>query len=765
MELNRKHSKRWFVRPDGAKKVTGQLKYLTDLTFPNMLYGRILRSGIPHAKIMSINTEKALRLCGVRAVLTYKDIPGLNGFGLIFPDQPVFCKDIVRFEGDAIAAVAADTDEIAAAAIKLIDVEYQPLTVMDSPEVALSNESISLHPSGNVLHRAEYKTIEDDEINQVFFSCHNVIEETYHTPRQMHAYMETEGGVVVPEKDGSITVYAATQHGFKDRMQLSRILNMDEKNIRVVSSPIGGSFGGKDELNVQPYASLLALTTNRPVKIHQKRNDSVIAGLKRHPMKITMKTGVDEKGKILAHVVRIVADTGAYATLGPAVLDFAVEHATGPYIIPNVNVEGVSVYTNNGISGEFRGFGGNQITFALESQLDRLAESLNISQYDIRLLNLRKTNDLGPLGQRIVPTNGAFDVLEQINHSSILNKPFSQTENRKLKGSGLAITMHGGGLGYGRPDPSGGRLALTKEGKIEIAFGFEEVGQGLIGSIEIMMIEELGCSKDDISIVIGDTGLVPPSGSSTASRSTNMAWQGIRTMKNPWLRELLSNASIVTEEKVENLKMGPGGIWSIDDDVTVPIITYKKLAQSLINLPTITSQYDFPTTPDPIVGGHYLYSFGAIAVEVEVDKLTGKVKVTDVEHTIAAGPVVNPMGFLGQIEGGGIMALGFTIMEDSLMDSGKYVTRNFDSYLIPTIKDIPSHTKVNAIETLVEGDHFGPRGVGEIGTVAVAPAIIAAIHDATGYWVNKLPISPEEILNALTKQNKGLFNQQSKELI
>ncbi|MBD8068003.1 xanthine dehydrogenase subunit D [Bacillus sp. PS06] len=754
MELNRDQAKkRWHKRPDGKDKVTGHLKYLTDLSFPDMLYGRILRSEYPHALILSINTKKAEELPGVKAVITSKDIPGLNGFGLIFPDQPVFCDEYVRYEGDALAAVAAETDELAALALQLIEVRYKPLEVLDTPEKSLSKEATNLHPSGNILHRADYKTTDNVEIEKIFESCYKVVEETYYTPRQMHGYMETEGGVVVPGVNGDITVYAATQHGFKDRFQLSRILNIEEERIRVISSPIGGSFGGKDELNVQPYAALLAILTKSPVKIHQKRKDSVIAGLKRHPMKITMKTGVQTNGKVIAHQVRIIADTGAYASLGPAVLDFAVEHATGPYIIPYVNVEGLSVFTNNGVSGEFRGFGGNQITFALESQFDRIADLLNISQVEIRRINIRRANDAGPLGQRIVPHNGAIDVLNHIKSSSILSERKVSSERWKLKGTGMAITMHGGGLGYGRLDPSGGRLSLTKEGKIEIAFGFEEVGQGLLASIEIMLTEQLGCNKDDISIIIGDTDLVPPSGSSTASRATNMAWQGIKRMKGPWQQQLLQ----LVEKKIGinsmHLTIGPKGIWDKRKlDSTEPIILYNQLPNLLDELPTITSRYDFPTTPDPVIGGHFLYSFGAVAVEVEVDMITGKVKVKELEHTIAAGPVVNPMGYLGQIEGGGVMALGFTLMEDAVMNEGKYVTRNLDSYLMPTIKDIPINTKVHAIEELMEGDEFGPRGVGEIGTVAVAPAIVAAIHDATGYWITNLPVSPEEILSQITPE-------------
>ncbi|STO12467.1 Nicotinate dehydrogenase large molybdopterin subunit [[Flavobacterium] thermophilum] len=746
---------RSLIRPDGVDKVTGKLKFLTDLSFPNMLHGKILRSAYPHAKIISISTKKAEELPGVRAVITSKDVPGLNRFGLIFPDQPVLCDERVRYVGDAVAAVAAETEEIAEKALQLIEVEYEPLPVIDDPEQALLPSAPRLHPDGNILHQASYQK---GNVEEAFQTCDVIVEETYELPRQMHAYMETEGGVIVPEKDGRITVYVGTQHGYKDRFQLARILNVPESKIRVVSSPIGGSFGGKDELNIQPYGALLAIKTGCPVKIHQSRRESVRSGLKRHPMKITMKTGASRNGKILAHQVRIIADTGAYATLGPAVLDFAVEHATGPYIIPNVHVEGLSVYTNNGVAGEFRGFGGNQVTFALEGQIDRLAVKLGICPMELRKRNLRKADDLGPVGQEIAPTDGAAQVLKAISQSPLLNKKESiewgeGTDRWKKTGIGVAIAMHGGGLGYGRLDPAGGRLSLNEDGKIEIAFGFEEFGQGLLSVIEQLVIKEIGCSANDIKITIGDTDRVPRSGSSTASRGTSMVWHALQRMKDPFKKRLLEKASQCTGVPATQLYLGPIGIWSCDGLNSEPLITYQQIAHETKDDPIqIETEFHFPTTPYSIPGGHYLYSFAACAVKVEVDELTGIVRVKNLDQVVAAGPVIYPTGYLGQIEGGSVMALGYTLLEEAIMEKGKYVTENFDSYLIPTINDIPHSMDITAIEELYEGDPYGPRGVGEIGTVAVAPAIAKAIYDAIGLWVTKLPVSREEIVKAVNQR-------------
>jgi len=738
------------VRPDGVSKVTGTLKYLTDLTFPNMLYGKILRSSYPHAKILSINTEEAEKLSGVEAVITYKDVPGMNRFGLIIPDQPVLCDERVRYMGDAVAAVAATSFEIAEHALKLIKVEYEELPIIDTPEKALQPDAVRLHPAGNICHRASFT---NGDVTKAFEECEVIVEETYEVPRQLHGYMETEGGVVVPERDGGITVYAATQHGFKDRFQLSRILGIPESMIRIISSPIGGSFGGKDELNIQPYAALLALKTNCPVKIHNTREESIRASLKRHPMKITAKTGTDCFGKILAHQVKITADKGAYATLGPAILDFAVEHAAGPYIIPNIDTQGISVYTNNGVAGEFRGFGGNQITFALEGQMDRLADVLNIDPIKIREVNLRKATDLGPLAHRIAPTDGAALVLNKIkNIVETSNEPKSKNEWKRY-GTGIAIAMHGGGLGFGRLDSAGGRISLNKEGQIEISFGFEECGQGLLSVIENLVLEEIGCSQEDIKIVIGDTSVVPVSGSSTASRGTSIVWQSLQKMKAPFKKKICEHVATKLSLQMEDLYLGANGVWKIGKE-DGPCMTYKDCAKEIQDA-TILTSFHFPVTPDAVDGGHFLYSFGGIKIDVEVDILTGKVKVLSMDHVVSAGPVVSPKGFRGQIEGGAVMSLGYTLMEEVKMIDSQYVTHNFDSYLMPNTVDVPFETNVYAIEELYKGDIYGPRGVGEISTIAITPAIVKAIHDAVGCWITKLPISSEEILKDV--ESRGML--------
>ncbi|MDQ8735302.1 xanthine dehydrogenase subunit D [Paenibacillus sp. LHD-38] len=745
MLLNRSSSGgRWRIRPDGLGKVTGSLAYLTDMTSEQMLYGLVLRSEHPHARIVSIQTDKAKQLPGVHAVLTYLDVPGLNAFGIAHPDQPVLCEDFVRYVGDALATVAAESVAIAQHAIGLIEVEYEILQVLDDPEAALQQDAPKLHPQGNAMHRTAFSRGNPDE---GFKYCAHIVEETYSTPRQMHTYMETEGGLFVPGDDGRLTVFSPTQHGFMDRMQLARILSKPQEDIRIVSSPIGGSFGGKDELNVQPYGALLAVITGKLIKMHNSRQESVRAGLKRHPMRIAMKTGVDAKGKLVAHQVRILSDTGPYSTLGAEVLNFATEHVIGPYKYVHLEVNGVSVFTNNGMSGEFRGFGGNQAIFALEGQMDRLAERLGMEPWAFRKLNMRQVEDPGPFDQPIAMTEGAEQVWRAIEKSSLwqernaLNEPKALHSEPWIKtGIGAAFTMHGAGLGVGIPDPAGGRLELAPDGKIEAVFGYEEFGQGLIATLEQMLIEQYGLGAGDIRIIIGDTDIVPDSGSTTASRATAMMWKSLQRLKKPFTEQLLTRAGVMLNRSTDELRLSDGGIRGVSEDEL--LLTFEELAKSGNPPIRCETSFSFPTSPTDRVGAHFMYTYSAVAVKVELNTLTGRVKVLQQYHAVAAGPVVNPQGYLGQIEGGSSMALGFTLMEDAVMEKGHYITRNLDTYLVPTIVDQQGRVEVEPIEHLPENDDYGPRGIGEVGSVTLAPAIAAAVRQASGKWVTKLPIEP-----------------------
>ncbi|MBB6636662.1 molybdopterin cofactor-binding domain-containing protein [Cohnella thailandensis] len=740
--LNRASSgSRWRERPDGRGKVTGELAYLTDRYAEGSLIGRILRSPHPFARIKSIDTEAAKAVPGVLAVLTHEDVPGVNRFGIVIQDQPVLCEDVVRYVGDAVAAVAAETDEAAERALGLIRVEYEVYETISSPEEALRPDGRKLHPDGNVLKHIQYSK---GDVEEAFGRCAHIVEQTYKTPRQMHVYMETEGGLFVPEPDGRLTVYSPTQHGLKDRVQIANILAVPEENIRVLSSPIGGSFGGKDELNVQPYGALLAQRTGRPVRIHNSRAESVRAGIKRHPMTIRMKTGIDSAGRILAHKVSVLADTGAYATLGGEVLTNALENSLGCYVYENLEIEGKSVFTNNGVSGEFRGFGANQAIFALEGQMDRLAELSGIDPWKLRGINLRKENDPGAYGQEIYPTDGARQVWRAVLASSLKQE---ESRNRQdvipdkpwiKTGYGSAIAMMGTGLGKGIPDPGGGRISLAPDGQIEVAFSYEEFGQGLLAALELMLIEHFGLFEEDLRLVIGDTDRVPESGSSTAARTTTMMWLALGKLVPEFKGKLFDAARERARLPSGQLTLGQGGIRLEDG---TPVCTFAELAAS--GEPIVCEMSTaFPESPNGDFANRFLFVQAGTAVRVEVNELTGRVRLLDQYHAVAGGPVANPQGFLGQIEGASGMALGFTLTENAVMKDGRYAFGNLDAYLIPTIVDQSKSMRVEAIEEVPEGDPYGPRGIGEIGSVTLAPAIAQAIWNATGVRVSELPVDP-----------------------
>ncbi|RUS46408.1 xanthine dehydrogenase subunit D [Cohnella sp. AR92] len=740
--LNRATSgSRWRTRPDGKGKVTGALAYLTDLSAEGQLVGRILRSPHPYARIKRIDTAAAEAVPGVWAVLTHKDVPGVNRFGIVVLDQPVLCEDVVRYIGDAVAAVAADTEEAAERALELIEVEYEIYPAITSPEQALQPETMRLHPEGNVLKNIRYAK---GDVETAFERCAHIVEHTYKTSRQMHAYMETEGGLFVPEADGRLTIYSPTQHGLKDRLQIANILAVPEESVRVLSSPIGGSFGGKDELNVQPSGALLAKRTGRPVRIHNSRAESVRASVKRHPMTIRMKTGIDEGGRIIAHQVSVLADTGAYATLGGEVLTNALENCLGCYIYENIEIEGLSAYTNNGVSGEFRGFGANQAIFALEGQLDRLAEASGIDPWELRRINLRKMQDPGAYEQEIVPTDGARQVWEAVT-ASPLWKEERNNPSRSVPGKpwikigyGSAIAMMGTGLGKGIPDPGGGRISLAEDGRIEVAFSYEEFGQGLLATLELMLIERFGLDEGDFRMVIGDTDRVPESGSSTAARTTTMMWLTLSELMPEFAGKAVAAASGLTDRPAESLRLGKGGIRTEDGKLLLSYAELHKRAGAIASEATT----HFPESPTGDFANRFLFVQAGTTVRVEVNELTGRVRLMDQYHAVAGGPVANPQGFLGQIEGASGMALGFTLTEDAAMKDGHYAFKNLDQYLIPTIVDQSKRMTVEAIEDIPENDPFGPRGIGEIGSVTLAPAIAQAIWNAVGIRVSELPVDP-----------------------
>lgn len=740
---------RWFVRPDLPPKVNGSFAYLTDHRVPDMLVGRILRAGIPHARILAIDTRAAEALPGVAAVVTHRDVSGENAFGIVVQDQPAFCYDKVRYVGDAVAAVAAIDAATAEQALALIKVEYEALPVVTTPEQALADDAPAVHASGNLQRILHFSR---GDIAAGFAAAAHVVEDTYVTPRQMHGFMETEGGHARVEPDGSLAVFVGGQHGSRDRLQLSRILAMPEDRIQVVTSPTGGAFGGKDELTAQPALALLAIKSGQPVRLQLSRAESVLAGTKRNPMTIRMRTACDADGRLLAQEVDVLADAGAYASLGPGVLETALEHAGGPYAIDNVSTRGRLAYTNNGTCGAFRGFGANQMTYALECQMDHLAERCGLTPVEIRRRNLKPVGAPGYLGQDVAPSERLTEMLLAAETSPLWREPRGlSADGTEIVGIGMAMNYQGNGLGSLVPDPAGGRLSLSGDGAIEAAYGLDEMGQGLLVTIQSAVSMELGCGRNDIRPVTGDTALAPESGSTTASRGTFVVWKSARMAAPQFTKAICEAAARLLSREADDLRLVPGGIAERLSNSGELLMTYKQLAAALPpeDRPSVTVAYEFPKNNYTEGNARYIFAFGACLARVAVNRLTGQVRVLDLVQHTAAGPVMDVAAYLGQMEGGAVQGLGFTLSEDAAMKEGRYITANLDTYMLPGIADTPQTMRIHALEGLDAGDDFGPRGAGELGIGAVTPAIANAVADAIGYRPSISPFSPEAVLDAM----------------
>lgn len=741
--------KLWHVRPDGPAKVTARLSYLTDVRDKGMLVGRILRASIPHGRILEIDTSAAEALPGVAAVVTHRDIKGSNGFGIVVQDQPAMCFEKVRYVGDTVAAVAARDAQTAAKALSLIKVTYEPLPLVTDPMAALDPVAEPVHHGGNLQRDIRFGR---GDVNAAFATAAHIVEATYETPRQMHAFMETEGGYAYVDQAGVLNVHAGGQHGRRDQLQLSRILDMPEDRIRVVTSPTGGAFGGKDELTVQPALALLALKARKGVRLQLERAESVLSGTKSSPMRIRMRTACDENGKLVAQQVDLIADAGAYASLSPGVVETALEHACGPYEIANVQSHGRLAYTNNGTCGALRGFGCNQMSYAVECQMDRLAQACGLSPIEIRARNLRVPGTRGYLGQLVAPTERLREMLAAAAADPIWALPRGLSpEGDVFIGVGLGMNFQGNGLGTMPPDPGGGQLRLSADGKIEAAFGLDEIGQGLHAAIRNTVASELGCDHADIRPVSGDTALTPESGSTTASRGTYVVWRVAREAAPDLSRQLIAAAARITGHSEDGLTIAKGGVAERGSNSGKALISFAEIARLLASeeRPQADVAFEFPKSDYFDGNARLIFAFGATLARVAVDCITGQVRVLDISQHTAAGPILDHAAYLGQIEGASVQGLGFTLMENAVLSEGRYVTENLDLYTLPGIHDAPQTISVFALESLDNDDSFGPRGIGELGIGAVAPAIANAVADATGYWPQQAPIDPEHVLKAM----------------
>ena len=737
-------------RPDARAKVTGQAVYSADLRFPGMLHAKVLRSRYPHARLLGVDTRRAAALPGVVAVLTARDVPGVNRHGLERPDWPVLCDDKARYIGDAIAVAAAETEALAAQALELIEVAYEPLEVVDSPERGLEPDAPLVHESGNV---AKHIHLERGDLAEGWARADVIVERTYRTARAEHAFLEPECSVAVPEADGRLTVYVGSQIPFDDRRQIAAALGLPESQVRVVHAETGGTFGGKEDIAGQIHAALAAWVTRRPVRLLYTRPESIIAHPKRHPTVIHLKTGATREGKLVALEARILGDTGAYASLGPYVMTRTATHATGPYEIPHVWIDCHAVYTNNIPSGAFRGFGVPQAAFAMESQMDLLAEQLGLSPWEIRRRNAFHTGSLTATGQELRESVGLLETLDRVQAAwRALDSPWAyQTAEGKRRGWGLACAFKNVGLGGGAPDTAGASVEITTEGHIQVRAGAAEVGQGLVGVLAQIAAEELGVGPERAEVLVGDTALTLDGGATTASRQTYITGNAARLAAQALRETLAAVASAALGKPAAPLRFADGRIG--DGERWLAWEEAVALARGAGCALRAERVYRPPETRPLGQGGdmHFAFGYATQAAEVEVDPATGEVTVLRVIAAHDVGQAINPLGVIGQVEGGVVMGAGLALTEDLPMRDGLPLATNLAQYRIPTVEEVPEILPIIVEDPAQEGP-YGAKGIGEIPSIPTAAAIANAIHAACGARVYEIPATPERVREASARE-------------
>ncbi len=745
-------------RPEARMKVTGEAIYTDDISFPDMLFGATLRAGIPHGRVIKLDISKAQKLPGVRAVLTAEDIPGRINHGLIIQDWPALVKvgERVRYVGDALAIVAADTEQIAKQALDMIEVDIEPLPMVTNAVDARKDSSPLVHQDGNLLKHIK---VNKGDIQKGFEDAEVIFEDTYFTPFYEHAFMEPECSIARPLEDGRIEVYVGSQIPYADRDQVAAALNMPIEKVRVRGPLIGGGFGGKEDIVGQIHAAMLAQKTGKPVKILYDRHESLLVHPKRHATQINVKLGLKKDGTLIAAQTELYGDTGAYASLGAKVMGRATTHSTGPYIVPNVKIDCYAMYTNNPPSGAFRGFGALQAAFAIECMMDQVAEGLEIDRVELRKKNALRKDSVTNTGQYLTESVGLLECIE-ITEKEMLaytggEDPYVSREvegqPNKRRSWGFAVTFKNTGLGEGAPDNASAEIELLEDGLVETRISSAEIGQGLVTVLQILTAEELSLPIDQVRVYLSDTDLTPDGGPTTGSRQTyisgNAAKFAARTLRNTMLSTLAEKFNIAPEEIV--IKEGKISANGQEMDFAEA----GRLMREEGRETKLVYDYQSPkTTPLGEAGDkHFAYSFAAQAIEVEVDLETGEVRVTKAVGATDVGKAINPLGLQGQAEGGLIMGIGHALTEEFIVEDGIVFTDYLSRYRMPSIHHVPDDIKIMIVEDPTSEGPYGGKGVGEISTMPVPPAIVNAIYNACGVRFRTIPIDQDWLAGEIKK--------------
>lgn len=744
------------------EKLTGKLLYTNDLTLNDMLYAQALRANVPHGRVKKVDISAAEKMPGIVQILTGKDIPGENIFGLILADQPVFCDDIVRYVGDTLALVIGESEEQVLVALEAIKVEITPLPAVSTIKEALEPDAPILHSrleqdfpqTPNIL---KHYHVSKGDPQQGFKESDLIYEQTYRLPFVEHAYMETETSIGVLEEDGTVKVYVGSQGPTDDRSQVAKVLGLDEEKVQIAHMYMGGGFGGKEDVAGQIHAALAAFHTGRPVKVHWNREESIKVSYKRHAAELHYKMGISKDGKLQAADIEIFGDTGAYASAGEAVLFRMMAFACGPYEVPNVEVNTYAVHTNNNPCGAFRGYGSPQATFAAEVHFQHMIDALGLDPIETRLKNALDLGKVTITGDVLTEEVGAGMVQCLLAVKEELEKTeLPEVEEGEKLGVGIACGYKNVGLGSNIPDKAGARISLERDGKFLVRHGAADMGQGSVQVVATITSRILGIPISGIRVHTGDTREDPHGGMTTASRATFVTGNAV-LMAAEGLKELLWN-TVAKKYKLPHEELVIENGMFVDEKTGHELVTLVDLA-SLEGKLSFEAHYDAPQTqppPDhveshpevPEAPLHFAYDFGAQAVILSADEKSGAVRVLKVIAAHDSGTPIIYKNVIGQLEGAVIQGLGYATSESYQIKDGVPQTTSLRDLGLLRFRDIPEIIAIPITDPHPKGP-LGAKGMGELAITPTAPAVVNAIHDALNVWILELPATRERILEAI----------------
>jgi CO/xanthine dehydrogenase Mo-binding subunit len=751
-------------RVEAVSKVTGAEIFAADHYGEDLLWAGVRRAGVPHGFIRNVDATRARALPGVIAVLTGRDVPGTNRQGIVYKDQPVLCTDKVRHRGDAVALVIAADRKTLETALSLIMVDIEPLSGIFGIDDALAPDAPLIHeehPGGNILLQAE---IRKGSAIEAFEACDVVIAETFEVPVAAHAFLETENGVAWQAPNGQIVLIVSTQAPFRDRWEIAHALGIPMERVRLISPYMGGAFGGKDGATVQCFLVLAAMHAGgRRVKMWWDREESMLAGYKRHAARMHYRLGAKADGTLHALHCRLYYDTGAYAHLGGEVMAMGMEHAAGPYRVPHTLIEGWCVYTNHPVAGAMRGFGVAQVSFAYEGMMDRLAERLGIDPLELRLKNAFQQGDKNATGVKLTGATGIISCIETIREHPLWRERESwiaAAGGFKRRGVGIAAVFNAMGYGRGLPDSAIAKVELTPEGTIRVYCGVSDMGQGNATAFFQIAGQILRQENTTIELIQPDTALTPPSGSASAGRTTYTYGNALIRACEELRMRIVGRASLgLLVDTLDDLELLPGRVRHPATGREIPLAALaasmtepERICISQFLMPVVK---DVPDTGKAFVIGfpHLLFSHAAHLACVEVDELTGTIDIKAYLAATEAGRVLNPQGFEQQIQGAVAQGIGYALCEDVKLEKGLVLTPDLATYIIPSAPDIPEMISF-AVEVGEPSGPYGMKGVGEVGMNGPLPALAGALADACGIHMTQSPLTAERVLAALQKQRE-----------